>query len=176
MFRPRGSQLCIFHTKIPDYCFLVAPVRFYGFHLAEVQMLVDFQMSFLCKCNFFGRLLCLFVKIMALFHGCVFWDGSSGVAHFTHWLLFICLRAPEFSGLQCGVLWNSSTVSTEHNVALLTAGAPGAVVGNWVQPKASFTAHTGLRLVYCCSGETDLYILLYVIWNHYVCLNIIILN
>ena len=61
-------------------------------------------------------------------------------------------------------------------MALLTAGAPGAVVGNWVQPKASFSARTGPRLVCCCSGETDLYILLYVICNHFVCLNINILN
>lgn len=42
------------------------------------------------------------------FHGTVLWlyfqDGRRGSSHFTHWLLFICLCAPEFTRLQCCAL------------------------------------------------------------------------
>ncbi len=122
------------------------------------------QIKFLCPpvpvCEFHGS--------FSWLHS---WDGRSGAAHFSDGLLFICLCAPEFTRLQCCVLWNSSTVLTEHNGALLTAGVPGAVLGNWVQPKASFSAQWGAMLVYCCSGDMDVYV-----FNHFVCLNILIFN
>lgn len=54
-----------------------------------------------CKFNF-CVLLCLFVNFMAVFHGSIS-DGWSGSAHFTRWVLFICLCVPELTRLQCCV-------------------------------------------------------------------------
>lgn len=154
MFRPWGFHVWNF---LKNTRFLVALVRLYG--SLFVQMLVDQPVLFGAN-NKKKKKLCSPQSVWD-FHGSVSWlhgwDGWSGAAHFTHWRLFICLCAPQSARSQCCVLWNRSTV-LEHNGALLTGGIPGAVVGKWVQPRASFSAHLGSMLVYCCSGDTDLYV------------------
>lgn len=113
------------------------------------------------------------MNFVALFHGSISKMGWGGgvrlslhslaavylfVRSRVHWIAMLCIT-------------NSSNVLTERNVALLTAGVPGAVVGNWVQPKDSFSAHLGPVLVYSCSRDADHYV-----FNYLVCLNMIFLN
>ncbi len=83
--------------------------------------------------------LCLPVCFMWLtgsfFHGSISeMDEVVLLTLLTGCYLFVCVL--QSSLVFNAVFQNSSTVSTERNVALLTAGVPWAVVGNWVQSKA----------------------------------------
>lgn len=111
----RRFLFCVF-TEDTRFLFLVAPVRLYG--SVFVVRLVDVQILVECSMPFGANLICvsscacvLFVYFMALFHGSISEMGGVVLLPITHWLLFICLCAPEFTRLLCCALRNSSTVS-----------------------------------------------------------------